>query len=410
MGSLDYQNNELHFGENNIAKIASDYPTPFYLYFAQDIINQYQRFRQQALEYKIFDQQICFALKANPNPHLLQALFKEGAGADIVSGGELKRALENGCNPNKIVFSGVGKTEAEIKYALKQNIYSFNVESFEELREINQLAEEMGKTARFAFRVNPIVNVKTHRYISTGYKTHKFGILKKDILKFIKNELPELKHVQLKGLSVHIGSQLTDFKATKKAIAEVCEIAHELDFPLEFIDVGGGLGVNYYKEQNFNALDVYMKTVAKTLKKGLKGLKPKPTIVFEPGRFISASSGLFITKVVRTKKSDGCRFVIVDGGMNDFVRTSLYEAFHKIVPLSKDEDKKEVTTEIVGPICETSCSFASNYKIQELQKNDLIAVLDVGAYGHSMSSTYNLRNRPKEVVIGADQKVEVFEH
>jgi len=411
MSLLEYTKKSLRFDKIDVLKLVEKHPTPFYLYSENLILDQYKGFMQAAKSQEITKPLVCFALKSNPNPALIKSLFKAGAGADIVSAGELTRALENGCDPMKIVFSGVGKTEAEINLALETSedgIYSFNVESVEEAIMINDCAKKLNKIARMAFRVNPKVHAKTHRHISTGFKTHKFGVLKEDIIAFVK-KIKDYPHLKLVGLSVHIGSQLTKMKATKKAIKEVCEICSEIETPLEFIDVGGGLGVDYKKNAKTPTVDKYMQVVSKAIMKHTEGLNFHPRIVFEPGRYISASSGIFVTKVVRTKTSDDCYFAIVDGGMNDFVRTSLYEAYHEIIPLKLNGGPK-VKTEIVGPICETADSFATGREIQKLKADDYIAVLDVGAYGHSMSSTYNLRPRPNEVIIKADKSFKVFEY
>jgi len=411
MKQLEYKNGSLYFDSVKVESVLKKHSTPVYLYSEKQIVRQYKDFLRAANGQEIHKPLICFALKANPNPALIASLFKAGAGADIVSAGELKRALDNGCDPMKIVFSGVGKTETEINHALNaspKGIYSFNVESTSEIEMINKLAAKKHKIARIALRINPKVHAKTHRHISTGFKTHKFGILKEDVMEFF-NSADQYKNIKIVGLSVHIGSQLTKMKATKKAIKEVCEIASEIKYPLEFIDVGGGLGVDYKKKEKTPSVDKYMRAVSKTLAKYSEELKYSPRIVFEPGRFICASAGVFLTKVIRTKQSEDCYFAIVDGGMNDFVRTSLYEAYHKIIPLTLN-DNEVIKTEIVGPICETADSFAPGRKIQKLNAGDHLAVLDVGAYGHSMSSNYNLRSRPDELVIQADKSIKVFEY
>ena len=408
MNLLTHKNKTLTFDNYEVEKIMKKYPTPLYIYSENQILTQYFDFFDTAKHFDINSPLVCFALKSNPNPALLKSLFKAGAGADIVSGGELQRALECGCPGDRIVFSGVGKTEEEIKEGIKSNIYSFNVESFEELEMINDLAKKAKKIARVALRINPKVNAKTHKYISTGYKTHKFGLLTEDVAKFLKKK-NKLTNVSLVGLSVHIGSQLTDFKATKKAIQELFELALLAPKTLEFVDVGGGLGVNYERKDDSTFLTQYMETVASVVNAYKKKFDFSPRIVFEPGRFISASSGILLTKVIRTKKSADHNFAIVDGGMNDFVRTSLYQAYHHIVPVKIKGGKKK-NFDIVGPICETADSFASNYPIQNLVAGDLIAVLDVGAYGHSMSSTYNMRRRPTEVIIKKDHSLEKFEY
>lgn len=408
MDLLKHDKTMLTFDNYSIDKILKKYKTPLYVYSENQILTQLHDFLDSAKHCKINDPLVCFALKSNPNPALLSSLFKAGAGADIVSGGELARALEAGCPSDRVVFSGVGKTEEEIIQGLKANIYSFNVESFEELEMINEHAIKMKKVARVALRINPKVNAKTHKFISTGYKTHKFGLLTEDVAKFLKKK-NSMAGIKLVGLSVHIGSQLTDFKATKKAIQELFDLAIMAKPTLEFVDVGGGLGVNYKREDDVSYLGEYMEIVAKIAGQFSKKHNFNPRVVFEPGRFISASSGILLTKVIRTKKSADHHFAIVDGGMNDFVRTSLYQAYHHIVPVSLKKGKKK-NFDIVGPICETADSFASNYPIQNLEAGDFIAVLDVGAYGHSMSSTYNMRTRPSEVVISKDHKLVEFKY
>lgn len=411
MERLEYKHNQLFFDDHSVVETLKQYPTPFYLYSENVALKQYKRFFAAAIKKNIENPLVCFALKANPNPALVATLFQAGAGADIVSSGELKRALDNGCDPMKIVFSGVGKTQGDIEHALDagpHGIYSFNVESIAEIDMINEVAKTKHKIARVALRVNPKVQAITHKHISTGYKTHKFGVLREDITEFLKTK-DRFTHIKIVGLSVHIGSQLTKMRATKQAVKEVCEIANELDFPLEFIDVGGGLGVDYEKNENTPSVDKYMKAISKTINEYTQKLAYTPRIVFEPGRYIVACAGIFLTRVIRTKKSDDCYFAIVDGGMNDFVRTSLYEAYHAIIPVEKNQNET-IKTEVVGPICETADAFASKRELQKLHAGDYLAVLDVGAYGHSMSSNYNLRSRPNELVIQADGSLKVFEY
>ncbi|EQC51169.1 diaminopimelate decarboxylase [Bacteriovorax sp. DB6_IX] len=408
MTNLNYKNSQLHLFDANIPQLTKKLKTPFYLYCQNTLEDNYLNFYNSALEYNIERPLVCFALKANPNHKVVKTLAKLGAGADIVSGGELKRALECGIDPQKIVFSGVGKTREEITYALKchkEGIYSFNVESLEELELINSLAKKLKKTARVAFRLNPQVQVKTHKHISTGFKTHKFGLLKEDIVKAIKSK-KYWSSTKLVGLSIHIGSQLTCLKATVKAITELTNLALEKKLQLEFFDLGGGLGVDYEKSGDKPSASDYMELVSKTLDKNYHSrTQNRPRIVFEPGRSISATAGHFITRVIRTKESGECFFAIVDGGMNDFVRTSLYGAYHEIIPLSLNRRKK-VRTDIVGPICETADCFGSGRLLPKLQTDDLISVSDVGAYGYSMSSNYNMREKPSEFFLTNTGKIQ----
>jgi diaminopimelate decarboxylase len=407
MTTLQYKKLGLHLDGVCIQSLAKKLKTPFYLYSQETLEYNYKSFEKAAKDNQIHDPLICFALKSNPNKKVVKTLAKLGAGADIVSGGELKRALECGIHPQKIVFSGVGKTEAEIISALKSHkdgIYSFNVESLEELELINKLSKRLKKTARVALRLNPQVQVKTHKHISTGFKTHKFGLLKEDILKSVKSK-KYWSNTKLVGISIHIGSQLTCLKATVKAIEEMSKLALSIEADLEFFDVGGGLGVDYEKSKDKPTPDDYMKLISNALYKSYyKKSSNRPRIVFEPGRVISATAGHFITKVIRTKTSGDCFFAIVDGGMNDFVRTSLYGAYHEIIPAKKSRRAK-VKTDIVGPICETADCFGSGIELPRLNAEDIISVSDVGAYGHSMSSNYNMREKPREYFISKTGKV-----
>lgn len=396
---LAYINGRLHFDGIDLEEVLKEHPSPLYLYSENVLRENYLSF-QKAAEKFFDDFQICFALKANPNRELLKTLAAQGAGADIVSGGELERALESGIDASKIVFSGVGKTKAEIKKAILAGIYSFNIESFEELKDVNALAKEAGVQARAAFRLNPKVKALTHKYISTGFKTHKFGILEEDILGSIGNK-EYWSHVKLAGLSVHIGSQLTDLTATKQAVKAVSACAKKLPERLDFIDVGGGLGVNYLHQEKDQApsLEEYMQAVRENLDPGYP-----VKAVFEPGRRIAASAGIFVASVIRSKNSEDCRFLIVDGGMNDFARPSLYQAWHEIYPSRQGGENLE--TDIVGPICETADCFGEKRMLPLLGEGDFIAIADTGAYGHSMCSNYNLRKKPLEALINSKGSVQ----
>lgn len=411
MKDLDYKKKKLHFSELDIQSVVKRHKTPFFLYSEDILTENYLSFYQGALDAGLINPIICFAMKSNPNKELIKILAKLGSGADIVSGGELKRALEAGIPANKIVFSGVGKTEEEIVFALKlpgKGINSFNVESLEELEMINACAKKLKKLARICFRLNPVVQPKTHKYISTGNKTHKFGLLEKDVLSSLgKPKFWSNSH--LVGLSVHIGSQLLDLKATKKAVKRLCEVALKSKANLEFLDVGGGLGVDYHPDETkkLPSIKSYMALISETLDKHFyskSSLQPK--VVFEPGRRIVAKAGIFVMKVIRNKVSEQNHFVIVDGGMNDFMRPSLYGAFHDLVPAK--EAKARHHCHIVGPICETSDCFGSNRLLPALKPGDLLILKDTGAYGYSMGSNYNLRGRPLELLVDSKKKLIVI--
>lgn len=396
--NITYKKSKIHFDNVSIDELIKKNKTPFYLYSKNILTKNYQTFKNAATNAGITNSKVCFAMKSNSNLKLLKQLKKLGAGCDIVSGGELALAIKAGFKGSDIVFSGVGKTPKEITAALKANIYSFNVESIEELEQIYQIGKKLNKKPNICFRLNPQVIAKTHKHISTGNTTHKFGILDKDIIKAAKTK-KYWSVCQLKGISIHIGSQLTCLKATKKAINNLCECARAIPQQVEFLDVGGGLGVAYKKEDKNNIPDVseYMTLVYKQIKKYFEQL---PQIVFEPGRIIAASCGIFVTSVIRNKKSEGYNFIIVDGGMNDFVRPSLYNAYHEIYPSKKITAKsKIVKSDIVGPICETADCFGTNRDLPALKSGDFLVIADTGAYGHTMSSNYNMRDKPKEVII-----------
>jgi diaminopimelate decarboxylase len=408
---LEYKKSKLHFCNLDLSEVAKSFKTPFFLYSEDILSTNYNTFFQGAVEAGLINPLVCFAMKANPSKALLQILAKLGSGADIVSGGELRRALEAGIPANKIVFSGVGKTEEEIEYALKvsrDGVYSFNVESIEELELINKIARKLRKKARICFRLNPVVQAKTHKHISTGNRTHKFGLLASDIEYAIAHS-KYWSHSKLVGLSVHIGSQLLDLMATKKAIIKLSELSLKSNAPLEFIDVGGGLGVDYHPQdsERLPSIETYMGLVASTLSKHYYGkTHHRPRVVFEPGRRVVAKAGIFVMKVVRNKISENNRFVIVDGGMNDFMRPSLYEAYHDLLSLKKG--LREVPTHVVGPICETSDCFATNRLLPELKSGDYLILCDAGAYGFSMGSNYNLRGRPLELLLDKKQKLKIL--
>ena len=409
--TLKYHEKSLKFSEASVESIAKKHKTPFFLYSEEVLSQNYLDFYKGAKAAGLKNPLVCFALKSNPNKDLLKILAELGSGADIVSGGELKRALSAGIPAEKIVFSGVGKTEDEILLALKsgsKGIYSFNVESLEELKLINECAARLKKKARICFRLNPVVQPKTHKYISTGNKTHKFGILEKDILASIKKK-EYWSHSKLVGLSIHIGSQLLDLKATKLALIKLSEVALKTNLKLEFLDVGGGLGVDYHPEDSkkLPTIETYMDLVADTLYKNYYSQTDNvPRIVFEPGRRIIARAGIFVMSVLRNKISEENHFVIVDGGMNDFMRPSLYGAYHGLLPVK--EAKATKNCHVVGPICETSDCFGSDRKLPSLKSGDLLILQDTGAYGYSMGSNYNLRGRPLELLVKKDSKLKII--
>jgi len=411
MSDLIYKKNNLAFSHVDIGHLAKKHKTPFFVYSEEILVKNYIEFFDGAKNAGLKNPLVCFALKSNPNLEVLKVLAKLGSGADIVSGGELKRALQAGIPSDKIVFSGVGKTEEEILYALnvsKNGIYSFNVESIEELELINVCAKKLKRVARICFRLNPVVKPKTHKHISTGNKTHKFGLLEKDILESLHNK-KLWSHSKLVGLSVHIGSQLLDLKATKRALMILSAVALKMGPDLEFIDVGGGLGVDYHPDETSRLPSIhnYMELVHTNLNKYFYAhTETKARIVFEPGRRIVAKAGIFVMKVLRNKISEKNIFVIVDGGMNDFMRPSLYGAYHGLIPVKNVPATQHC--HIVGPICETTDCFGSNRLMPKFNSGDLLVLKDTGAYGFSMGSNYNLRGRPLELLIKKDKKIKII--
>ncbi len=396
---LSYLDSDLCFDNLKIAEIIKNNPTPFYLYSEKSIKESYQHFSQAA---SILPQTtICYAMKANGQLEILKLLARAGSGADIVSGNELRRALEAGIPASKIVFSGVGKTKEEIDYALSQDIYSFNVESLEELEMINRLAKEKNQTARVSFRLNPKVMAKTHKHIATGDKIHKFGLLEQDILESLNQDI-YYSHTKLVGLSIHIGSQLTELEATKKALKALCECALKIPHILEFLDVGGGLGINYEKDSATIDINEYMTLIQRELDPYYQK-NPQLNIVFEPGRILIARAGCFVTSIIRNKKTEGVNFMIVDGGMNDFMRPSLYNAYHEIFP-SIDLSEK-ISTDVVGPVCESTDIFAHERMLPLLKPGQFIAIADTGAYGFVLASNYNLRVKPCQILIQEDKSI-----
>lgn len=407
MKDLTYQNKKLTFSKADVSSIARRFKTPFFLYSEEILSKNFLSFDQGARAAGLIDPLVCFAMKSNPNRELVKILAKLGSGADIVSGGELKRALEAGISADKIVFSGVGKTSEEIEFALKKKIFSFNVESIEELELINKLAKKNKTSARICFRLNPVVQPKTHKFISTGNKTHKFGILEKDVLASLKDK-SLWTNSRLVGLSVHIGSQLLDLKATGKAIKTLSEVALKTNLPLDFLDVGGGLGVDYHPDETKKMPEIseYMKLVATQLNKHFYAKTDlRPRVVFEPGRRIVAKAGILVMSVLRNKVSENNHFLIVDGGMNDFMRPAIYGAYHGLYPVK--EAKNDTRVHVVGPICETTDCFASDRPLPKLKAGENLVLADTGAYGYSMGSNYNLRGRPLELLLKKNKELKV---
>ncbi|MEA3290267.1 MAG: diaminopimelate decarboxylase [Campylobacterota bacterium] len=374
----------------NFKELADKYQTPYYVYDFDHITQQYQELKSA---FKARKSLISYAVKANSNLSVVQHLAKQGAGADCVSIGEVKRALKVGVPKYKIIFSGVGKTDDEIRQALEFDILMINVESDAELGRVELMAKELGVTARISIRVNPNVDPQTHPYISTGLHENKFGV---DINTAKRMYIMAKKSENLDpiGIHCHIGSQLTELAPIKEAVNIVADLVKNiksaLDIELKFFDIGGGLGIVYDDEI---LIDTY--EYAQTVLEALFGLDI--TVVCEPGRFIVGNSGTFVTKVLYEKTNGDKRFVIVDGAMNDLLRPSLYDAYHKVEVLNRSEDISDCN--VVGPVCESGDFFAKNIDLPKTEHNDLIAIYSSGAYGFTMASNYNTRGKPAEIAV-----------
>lgn len=394
MNDFIFKDNELYCESIPVKKIAEEVGTPFYLYSLATIKRHFKAFNESS---KVMDSIVCFSVKANSNIAILNVLFKLGWGADIVSGGELFRSIKAGVDTSKVVYSGVGKTAGEIEFALNSDILMFNIESMSELYLINKIAENMGKKARISFRVNPDVDPKTHPYISTGMKKNKFGINIKHALESYE-EAKKLNNIEVIGLDCHIGSQLTEVAPFDDAVKIIKDLLLKLNkkgFNIQFIDLGGGLGITYENE-----MPPHPSTYMNSIKDILGGYKGK--VIFEPGRVIVGNSGAFITKVIYNKSTGHKNFIIVDGGMNDLIRPALYEAYHEIIPVIKKTGSR-VKADVVGPICESADFLGKERTFHSVDEGDFLAVLSAGAYGFSMSSNYNSRPRAAEILVDGDK-------
>lgn len=388
MNEFRYRRGELCCEGVALRALAEKFGTPLYVYSQSHITSQFATL-DKALG--SLDHLICFAVKANGNLAVLRALARAGTGFDIVSGGELYRVVQAGGDPRKCVFAGIGKTREEIEYALKLDIYSFNVESEPELRRIAQVARRMGKRAPIAVRVNPGVDPDTHHYISTGKHESKFGISIRDALD-VYRDAACLDGIEIRGVQMHIGSQITKtapYVLAIKKITPLIECVRDLaPGTLQFFDMGGGLGIRYHDEHP----EVPRAIVPHLKKTGLR-------ILLEPGRFIVGNSGVLVTRVAFVKQTPVKRFVIVDAAMNDLIRPALYGSYHEIIPVAAKFARKKMTADIVGPVCESGDFLAQNRKVASVGEGDLLAVMSAGAYGMAMASNYNARPRPAEVMV-----------
>tara|TARA_Y100000589_G_scaffold278023_1_gene273332 strand:+ start:1002 stop:2339 length:1338 start_codon:yes stop_codon:yes gene_type:complete len=394
MSQLSYKAGQLHIESNNLSALAEQFGTPLYVYSKSQILANWQKFRA----FWPSQHKLCYAVKANSNLAILQLLAQHGAWFDIVSGGELKRVLAAGGSANQVVFSGVAKSEVEIRFALEKGIACFNVESAAELERIEQVARALKTRAPVSLRVNPDVDAKTHPYISTGLKANKFGIAINDAMAVFRRA-HTLNHIELLGADCHIGSQIMSdapFLDAAKRMFKLLERLQEEAIELSHLDLGGGFGVDYEGHATLD-LENYLQGVI-----DLAHDYPKLTLMLEPGRAIVGDAGVLISKVEYIKRSDDKQFVLVDAGMNDLMRPSLYQAWHDIVPVRELTGVADGIVDVVGPVCETGC-FLGHARHLNVNADDLIAIKHAGAYGFTMASNYNTRVRPAEVLVENDR-------
>jgi diaminopimelate decarboxylase len=394
MHYFEYKDHQLHCEGVPIEVIAEKVGTPFYLYSHHTLVRHFTVFDKA---FEGIPHLVCYSAKANSNLSLLRLFINLGGGVDVVSGGELYRALQAGADSQKIVFSGVGKRPEEIEYALKAGILMFNVESSQELQVIDEVAGRIGKKASISIRVNPDIDPKTHPYISTGLKQNKFGI---DILRApmayrMASQLPNLKIV---GIDCHIGSQLIEVEPIIEALRKLKQLVEDLrkeGIGIQYLDLGGGLGITYEDEEPPHPMEY-----ASNILEEIRGFGC--TLILEPGRVIVGNAGILVSRVLYTKENEEKRFFIVDAGMNDLVRPSYYGSYHQILPV-KEEAREEIVADVVGPICESSDFLAKGRRMPKVNPGELIAVMSAGAYGFSMSTNYNSRPRVAEVIVRDDQ-------
>lgn len=391
MHNFEYQNNELYCEQTRISEIAEQVGTPFYLYSQQTLVDHY---RKLDTAFDGIDHLICYSIKANFNLALCKLLREQGCGADIVSGGELYRALKAGFDPQKIVYAGVGKTAAEIEYALKSNILMFNVESMPEAELINQIATRLNKKAKIAIRVNPDVDAHTHDYITTGKKENKFGIDYQAAPDFYRT-VKKMTNLEVVGMHIHIGSQIATPQPYVDSIKRLISLLRNLreeGIQLDILNIGGGMGIVYNQEIPMPASDIAAAVLPLLKDTGCR-------LLLEPGRYLVGNAGILIAKVLYVKKTRVKTFVIIDASMTDLIRPALYDAYHEIQPVHKDSKTKVIEVDVVGPVCESGDFLALDRKLQTVNSGDLIAIMSAGAYGFSMASNYNCRPRPVEVLV-----------
>lgn len=394
MHYFEYKKGELYCERVPIRRIAQEVGTPFYLYSYRTLVRHFKVFDEA---FEKVPHLVCYSMKANSNLAILRLFTTLGAGMDIVSGGELYRALKAGADPKKIVFSGVGKKPDEMEYALRSGILMFNVESSMELKTLNEVAGRLGMIAPISIRVNPDIDAKTHPYITTGMKQNKFGI---DILRapMVYRLASELPHLKVVGIDCHLGSQLVDVEPFVEALKKLRNLVEDLrkeGMEIRYLDLGGGLGITYNDEEPPHPYE-YASNILDEIQSF------HCTLILEPGRVIVGNAGILVTQVLYTKENEEKRFVIVDAAMNDLVRPSYYGSFHQILPVQMDT-REEIVADVVGPICESADFLAKGRKIPKPNPGELLAVMSAGAYGFSMATNYNSRPRVAEVMVRDDE-------
>jgi len=410
MHSFHYRDGELFCEDVALARAAEEFGTPLYVYSSGTILDHYRRLDAALAP---LDHLICYAVKANSNGAILKLLAEAGAAFDIVSGGELFRVLRAGGAADKCTFAGVGKSREEIEYALDEGVFSFNVESEAELEWIDRIARDKGTRAPIALRVNPDVDASTHRYISTGRSENKFGIALHRVAS-VYEKAAQLANIRIRGIQMHIGSQITTAAPFAEAIAKVVPLIGEIKqrHALEFFSIGGGMGIIYRRalesgsgkwwhehggeESAFSVAD-YAKAIVPPLRE--LGLR----VLLEPGRFLVGNAGVLLTRVRYLKQTENKKFVIVDAGMNDLIRPALYQSYHEIVPVRETATGDSESVDVVGPVCESGDFFAQDRELPPLKEGDLVALMSAGAYGLVMASNYNSRPLPAEVLVNGDQ-------
>tara|TARA_E500000331_G_scaffold121247_1_gene118436 strand:+ start:15338 stop:16567 length:1230 start_codon:yes stop_codon:yes gene_type:complete len=389
MDYIHFKKKKLFVEKISATNLTKKIQTPFYCYSFSQLKENFNNFNKS---FKSISPLICFSVKSNANLTILKELKKMGSGADVVSAGELLKASKAGINNKKIVFSGVGKTKEEIELAIKKRVLLINIESENEAKVINNISKKLSKITSVGIRLNPNVTGKTNKKISTGDKNDKFGLGYKDFLNLCKM-IKKMKNLRLDGLSVHIGSQITNIQPFKQVLNVINKLINESKVNFKFIDLGGGMGISYKKKDKGLDLNQYAKLVKNFVK------NKNVQIIFEPGRVIVGNTAVLISKIIYIKRSNNKYFIILDAGMNDLMRPALYDAYHQIIPIIKNKKRITQNIEFVGPICESSDKFLKQKNFSQIKEGDYIAITDVGAYGSSLSSNYNTRPLISEILV-----------